>query len=149
MELLTVGEIAERSGLPVSTIHFWESKGLIRSTRSNGNQRRFARPELRRIAVIKIGQRAGVPLSEIRDVLDTLPADRAVSARNWAALSKRWKRSLEDRIARLTALRDQLGQCIGCGCLSLDKCWLRNPDDELAAQGPGPRLLDFSQSSKG
>jgi MerR family redox-sensitive transcriptional activator SoxR len=149
MELLTVGEIAKRSGLPVSTIHFWESKGLIRSTRSDGNQRRFARAELRRIAVIKIGQRAGVPLSEIRDVLDTLPADRAVSARNWAALSKCWKRSLEDRIARLTALRDQLGQCIGCGCLSLDKCWLRNPDDKLAVQGPGPRLLDFSRSQKG
>ncbi len=144
MELLTVGEIATRSDLPVSTIHFWESKGLIRSTRSNGNQRRFARAELRRIAVIKIGQRAGIPLSEIRDVLDTLPEDRAVSARNWSALSNRWKRSLDDRIARLTALRNQLGQCIGCGCLSLDKCWLRNPDDKLAAQGPGPRLLDFS-----
>ena len=143
MELLTVGEIAKRSGLPVSTIHFWESKGLIRSTRSDGNQRRFARPELRRIAVIKIGQRAGIPLSEIREVLDTLPADRAVSTRNWAALSNRWKRVLDDRIARLTALRDQLGQCIGCGCLSLDKCRLRNPGDKLAAQGPGPRLLDF------
>lgn len=149
MELLTVGEIAKRSGLPVSTIHFWESRGLIRSTRSNGNQRRFARPELRRIAVIKIGQRAGIPLSEIRDVLNTLPADRAVSARSWAALSHRWKRSLDNRIARLTALRDQLGQCIGCGCLSLDKCQLRNPEDKLAAQGPGPRLLDFSRSSEG
>lgn len=149
MELLTVGEIAKRSGLPVSTIHFWESKGLVHSTRSTGNQRRFARPELRRIAVIKIGVRAGIPLSEIRDVLDTLPADRAVSARNWAALSNRWKRSLDDRIARLTALRDQLGQCIGCGCLSLDKCQLRNPEDKLAAQGPGPRLLDFNRSSKG
>lgn len=144
MAFLTVGEIAKRSDLPVSTIHFWESKGLIRSTRSNGNQRRFARAELRRIAVIKIGQRAGIPLSEIRDVLDTLPEDRAVSARNWSALSNRWKRSLDDRIARLTALRNQLGQCIGCGCLSLDKCWLRNPDDKLAAQGGGPRLLDFS-----
>lgn len=143
MDYLTVGEIAKRSGLPVSTIHFWESKGLINSTRSDGNQRLFARPELRRIAVIKIGQRAGVSLGEIRDMLDTLPSDRAVSARNWAALSKRWKQSLDDRIARLTALRDQLGQCIGCGCLSLDKCWLQNPYDELAAKGSGPRLLDF------
>src|SRR5215469_635561 len=97
MEYLTVGEVAERSGLPISTIHFWESKGLIRSTRSEGNQRRFARPELRRIAVIKIGQRAGIPLGEIRSVLDTLPADRAVSARSWAALSNRWKRSLDAR----------------------------------------------------
>lgn len=145
MEYLTVGEIAKRSGLPVSTIHFWEGKGLIRSTRSVGNQRRFARAELRRIAVIKIGQRAGIPLTEIREMLDTLPADRAINAKNWAALSNRWKRSLDDRIARLTALRDRLGQCIGCGCLSLDKCWLRNPYDKLAEQGAGPRLLRFDQ----
>lgn len=145
MEYLTVGEIAKRSGLPISTIHFWESKGLIRSTRSGGNQRRFGRPELRRTAVIKVGQRAGIPLSEIRKVLDTLPADRALSAKNWVALSNRWKRSLDERIARLNALRDQLGQCIGCGCLSLDKCWLQNPDDKLAVQGPGPRLLHFDE----
>jgi MerR family transcriptional regulator, redox-sensitive transcriptional activator SoxR len=145
MEYLAVGEIAKRSGLPVSTIHFWESKGLIRSTRSESNQRRFARAELRRIAVIKIGQRAGISLGEIRELLDTLPADRAVSARNWAALSNRWKRSLDDRIARLTALRDRLGQCIGCGCLSLNKCRLQNPYDELAEEGPGPRLLNFDE----
>ncbi len=143
MEFLTVGDIAKRSGLPVSTIHFWEAKGLIRSVRSDGNQRRFARAELRRIAVIKIGQRAGISLAEIRELLDTLPHDRAVSARNWAALSRRWKAGLDDRIARLTALRDGLGQCIGCGCLSLDKCWLRNPNDELAANGTGPQLLNF------
>jgi len=143
MEYLTVGEIAKRSGLPVSTIHFWERKGLIRSSRSDGNQRRFARAELRRLAVIKIGQRAGISLAEIRDVLDTLPADRAVSVRSWTALSKRWKQSLDDRIERLAALRDQLGQCIGCGCLSLNKCWLQNPYDELAEEGPGPRLLNF------
>lgn len=145
MEYLAVGEIAKRSGLPVSTIHFWESKGLIRSDRSEGNQRRFARAELRRIAVIKIGQRAGISLGEIREVLDTLPADRAVSARSWAALSNRWKRDLDDRIARLTALRDRLGQCIGCGCLSLNKCWLQNPYDKLAEEGPGPRLLNFDE----
>jgi MerR family redox-sensitive transcriptional activator SoxR len=145
MEYLTVGEIAKRSGLPVSTIHFWERKGLIRSSRSDGNQRRFARAELRRLAVVKIGQRAGIPLAEIRDVLDTLPADRAVSVRSWTALSKRWKQSLDDRIERLAALRDRLGQCIGCGCLSLDKCWLQNPYDELAEEGPGPRLLNFEE----
>jgi MerR family redox-sensitive transcriptional activator SoxR len=145
MEHLAVGEIAKRSGLRVSTIHFWESKGLIRSERSEGNQRRFARSELRRIAVIKIGQRAGISLGEIREVLDTLPADRAVTARSWAALSNRWKRNLDDRIARLTALRDRLGQCIGCGCLSLNKCWLQNPYDELAEEGPGPRLLNFDE----
>lgn len=145
MEHLAVGEIAKRSGLRVSTIHFWESKRLIRSERSEGNQRRFARSELRRIAVIKIGQRAGISLGEIREVLDTLPADRAVTARSWAALSNRWKRNLDDRIARLTALRDRLGQCIGCGCLSLNKCWLQNPYDELAEEGPGPRLLNFDE----
>ena len=78
-------------------------------------------------------------------MLDTLPADRAVSVRSWAALSKRWKQSLDDRIERLTALRDQLGQCIGCGCLSLNKCWLHNPYDELAEEGPGPRLLNFEE----
>ncbi len=147
MEYLTVGEVAKRSGLPVSTIHFWEARGLIRSERSEGNQRRFARTELRRIAVIKIGQRAGIPLTEIRSVLDTLPADRAINAKNWAALSNRWKRRLDERIARLEALRDQLGQCIGCGCLSMDKCWLRNPDDKLARQGPGPRLLGFTDQA--
>jgi MerR family redox-sensitive transcriptional activator SoxR len=146
MEYLTVGEIAKRSGLPVSTIHFWESKGLIRSSRSDGNQRRFARAELRRLAVIKIGQRAGISLMEIRAMLDTLPADRAVSVRNWAALSKRWKQNLDDRIERLMALRDQLGRCIGCGCLSLNKCWLQNPYDELAEEGSGPRLLDFDDA---
>ncbi|HEX4014476.1 MAG TPA: redox-sensitive transcriptional activator SoxR [Candidatus Cybelea sp.] len=146
MEYLTIGEIAKRSGLPVSTIHFWESKGLIRSSRSDGNQRRFARAELRRLAVIKIGQRAGISLMEIRAMLDTLPADRAVSVRNWAALSKRWKQNLDDRIERLMALRDQLGRCIGCGCLSLNKCWLQNPYDELAEEGSGPRLLDFDDA---
>lgn len=145
MDFLTVGEVAARSGLPVSTLHFWEAKGLIRSDRSEGNQRRFARAELRRIAIIKIGQRAGISLTEIREMLATLPADRAVSAKNWATLSKRWKSSLDDRIARLTALRDRLGQCIGCGCLSLNKCWLRNPYDELAEEGPGPRLLNFDE----
>lgn len=145
MEFLTIGEVAQRSGLPVSTLHFWEAKGLIRSVRSEGNQRRFARAELRRIAVIKIGQHAGVSLAEIREMLGTLPADRAVSAKNWATLSKRWKSSLDDRIARLTALRNQLGECIGCGCLSLNKCWLRNPYDELAEEGPGPRLLNFEE----
>jgi len=93
MEYLTVGEIAKRSGLAVSTIHFWERKGLIRSSRSDGNQRRFARAELRRLAVIKIGQRAGISLAEIRDVLDTLPADRAVSVRSWTAFQNAGSRT--------------------------------------------------------
>lgn len=140
---LTVGEIAERSGVAVSAIHFYEAKGLIGSIRSAGNQRRFHRSELRRIAVIKVAQRAGISLAEIGEALATLPSDRAVSAKDWARLSKRWKRELESRIHRLEALRDQLGDCIGCGCLSLDSCPLRNPMDELAEAGPGPHLLDL------
>jgi MerR family transcriptional regulator, redox-sensitive transcriptional activator SoxR len=143
MDFLTVGEIADRSGVAVSTIHFYEAKGLISSVRNAGNQRRFPRAELRRVAVIKVAQRAGISLAEIRDALATLPSDRALSAKDWARLSKRWKGDLEARIARLEALRDQLGDCIGCGCLSLDTCPLRNPMDELAEEGPGPRLLDL------
>ncbi len=140
---LTVGEVAARSGVAVSTIHFYESKGLIRSERNAGNQRRFARSELRRIAVIKVAQRAGISLTEIRDALATLPKDRPISANDWAELSGRWKADLEERIHRLTAMRDQLGDCIGCGCLSLESCPLRNPMDVLGEEGPGPRLLDF------
>lgn len=140
-DMLTVGEVAARSGVAVSTIHFYEAKGLITSVRSAGNQRRFPRFELRRIAVIRVAQRAGISLGEIRNALDTLPATRAVSAKDWARLSKRWKDDLEERIRRLTSLRDQLGDCIGCGCLSLDSCPMRNPRDVLSQEGPGPRLL--------
>jgi len=140
---LTVGQIAERSGVAISAIHFYEAKGLIGSVRSSGNQRRFHRSELRRIAVIKVAQRAGISLAEIGEALSTLPSDRAVSAKDWARLSKRWKGELESRIRRLEALRDQLGDCIGCGCLSLGSCPLRNPMDELAEEGPGPHLLDL------
>jgi MerR family redox-sensitive transcriptional activator SoxR len=142
-QFLTVGEIAERSGVAVSTIHFYESKGLISSIRSAGNQRRFHRSELRRVAIVKIAQRAGISLAEVHDELATLPSERSISAKDWARLSKRWKNDLNERIERLEALRDQLGDCIGCGCLSLKDCPLRNPMDELAAEGPGPRLLDF------
>ncbi|MGB6986806.1 MAG: redox-sensitive transcriptional activator SoxR [Candidatus Aquilonibacter sp.] len=144
IDYLTVGEVAERSGVAVSTLHFYEAKGLIQSVRNAGNQRRFPRAELRRIAVIKVAQRAGISLAEIRDALATLPSGRALSAKDWGRLSKRWKDDLEGRIARLEALRDQLGDCIGCGCLSLDSCPLRNPMDELAEEGPGPRLLEFT-----
>lgn len=141
-ESLTVGELAARSGVAVSTIHFYESKGLIHSVRNAGNQRRFARAELRRVAVIRVAQRAGIALSEIRDALATLPTTRTVSAKDWARLSKRWKTELDARIYRLTALRDQLGDCIGCGCLSLDTCPLRNPMDVAGEDGPGPRYIE-------
>jgi len=141
-ESLTVGELAARSGVAVSTIHFYEAKGLIRSVRNAGNQRRFARSELRRVAIIRVAQRAGISLSEIRDALSMLPQNRTVTARDWGRLSKRWKDDLEARIERLTALRDQLGDCIGCGCLSLRTCPLRNPLDVAGEDGPGPRYID-------
>lgn len=139
---LTVGEVAARSGIRVSAVHFYEGKGLIHAARSSGNQRRFAREVLRRIAVIKVAQRAGIPLARIRQALGELPAHRAPSKQDWERLSADWRNDLEERIQRLTRLRDQLGRCIGCGCLSTEFCPLRNPDDALAAEGPGPRLLD-------
>jgi MerR family redox-sensitive transcriptional activator SoxR len=142
-DFLTVGEIAERSGVAVSTIHFYEKKGLIASVRSAGNQRRFPRAELRRVAIVKVAQRAGISLSEVRAALDGLPSKRAITAKDWARLSKRWQDDLDRRIRHLSALRDQLGGCIGCGCLSLDACPMRNPMDVLSEEGPGPRLLEL------
>lgn len=139
---LSVGEVAERSGIAVSTLHFYETKGLIHSQRNRGNQRRYPRSILRRVAVIKVAQRTGIPLSEIADALSVLPHDRPVTSLDWRKLSEIWHRQLDERIARLTKLRDQLDGCIGCGCLSMQQCPLRNPLDELAAEGPGPRLLE-------
>jgi MerR family redox-sensitive transcriptional activator SoxR len=141
---LTVGEVAERSGVAVSTLHFYESKGLIRSWRSAGNQRRYPRGVLRRVAVIKVAQRTGIPLAMIQEALNALPEGRAPTAQDWRKLSANWKAELDARIERLTRLRDQLDDCIGCGCLSLKICPLRNPRDQLSSEGPGPRLLDPS-----
>jgi MerR family redox-sensitive transcriptional activator SoxR len=141
LSTLSVGEVAKRSGVAVSTLHFYEAKGLIRSLRSDGNQRRYPRGVLRRVAVIKVAQRTGMPLAEIRQALATLPDDRAPSADDWKILSTTWRDKLDARIRRLTQLRDQLGDCIGCGCLSLTACPLRNPGDVLGADGAGPRLL--------
>ncbi|MCE8021565.1 redox-sensitive transcriptional activator SoxR [Halomonas sp. MCCC 1A11036] len=139
---LSVGEVAKRSGLAVSAIHFYEAKGLIKSRRNAGNQRRFTRDVLRRVAIIKVAQRTGITLAEIRAAFDTLPDFRAPTATDWQRLSASWQHALDDRIARLTQLRDQLDHCIGCGCLSMQECPLRNPEDELAEEGSGPRLLD-------
>ena len=139
---LSVGEVAKRSGVAVSTLHFYEAKGLIRSLRTEGNQRRYPRGVLRRVAVIKVAQRTGMPLSEIREALAALPSDRAPSADDWRTLSTNWRDELDARIRRLTQLRDQLGDCIGCGCLSMTACPLRNPGDALGAEGAGPRLLE-------
>jgi MerR family redox-sensitive transcriptional activator SoxR len=138
---LTVGELAKRSGVAVSALHYYEARGLIRSSRSRGNQRRYRREVLRRVSVIKVAQRVGVPLASIREALKTLPQDRAPTAAEWRRLSSKWKAELDERITKLTQLRDQLDECIGCGCLSMRNCWLRNPWDRLSEQGPGPRLL--------
>jgi MerR family redox-sensitive transcriptional activator SoxR len=139
---LSVGDVARRSGVAVSTIHFYEAKGLIRGWRSAGNQRRYSRGVLRRIAIIRVAQRAGVPLAEIAEALGALPQDRPPSRDDWSRLSTGWRADLDRRIESLTRLRDQLSGCIGCGCLSLSECPLRNPGDALGREGSGPRLLE-------
>ncbi|CAB3696475.1 redox-sensitive transcriptional activator SoxR [Achromobacter sp. SIMBA_011] len=141
--LMTVGEVARRSGVPVSTIHFYETKGLIQSSRSDGNQRRFPGIVLRYIAIIKVAQRTGIPLEEIREAMSRFPQDgNRLSPAQWKALSSQWRANLDERIRKLTRLRDELDSCIGCGCLSLKDCPLRNPDDVLGRDGPGPRILE-------
>ncbi|MGB0219953.1 MAG: redox-sensitive transcriptional activator SoxR [Sinimarinibacterium flocculans] len=139
---LTVGEVARRSGVAVSALHFYETRGLIRSHRNRGNQRRYPREVLRRVAVIKVAQRVGVPLASIKAALDSLPDGRSPTAADWARLSRVWRDELDARIGQLQRLRDQLDGCIGCGCLSIKACRLRNPWDELAEQGPGAHLLE-------
>lgn len=139
---LSVGDVARRSGLAVSALHFYEAEGLIRSHRTQGNQRRYAREVLRRVAIIKVAQRAGIPLKTIGEAFKSLPQERTPTVADWARLSSAWKQELEHRIDRLTRLRDQLNGCIGCGCLSVRDCPLHNPLDRLAEEGPGPRLLD-------
>lgn len=138
---LSVGEVAQRSGVAVSALHFYERKGLIRSHRTGGNQRRYDRDVLRRLAIIRIGQELGIPLGEIGAQLGALPPDRVPSKRDWAQLSRRWHDTLDRRIVLLTRLRDELGGCIGCGCLSLKKCPLYNRNDVLAGEGSGPRRM--------
>lgn len=139
---LSVGDVARRSGLAVSALHFYEAEGLIRSHRTAGNQRRYAREVLRRVAIIKVAQRAGIPLKTIRGAFKALPQERTPTVADWTRLSSAWKQELERRIDRLTRLRDHLNGCIGCGCLSVRDCPLHNPLDRLAEEGPGPRLLD-------
>ena len=138
---LTVGEVAQRSGVAVSALHFYEAKGLIRSVRNAGGQRRYGREVLRRVAVIKVAQRIGIPLASISAALASLPEERTPTKADWTRLSSLWRRELDERIAQLTRLRDQLDDCIGCGCLSIDACKLRNPLDALSEQGSGARRL--------
>jgi len=138
---LTVGEVARRSGVAVSTLHFYEAKGLISSARSTGNQRRYARDALRRVAFIRVAQRVGIALADIEAALATLPVTAAPTRADWARLSAGWRAELDERMAQLKKLRDTLDDCIGCGCLSIDRCKLRNPLDTLAQSGPGPQRL--------
>jgi len=138
----TVGKVAKRCGVKVSTLHFYEQKGLIRSWRNAGNQRRYKADVLRRIAVIKAAQKMGIGLDSIRQALSALPDNRTPDARDWAALSTRWRDDLNARIAFLERLRDSLTGCIGCGCLSMKNCPIYNENDQLAAAGTGAVILD-------
>ncbi|MEZ5780559.1 MAG: redox-sensitive transcriptional activator SoxR [Rhizobiaceae bacterium] len=138
---LSVGEVARRSGVAVSTLHFYETKALIRSDRTDGNQRRYGRDVLRRVAIIKVAQEMGISLSDIGAALQSLPDGRTPNREDWSHISRRWRNDLDRRIRQLQALRDGLDDCIGCGCLSIDKCALRNKDDRLGHQGAGPRRL--------
>jgi MerR family transcriptional regulator, redox-sensitive transcriptional activator SoxR len=138
---LTIGEVAARSGVAPSALRFYEAEGLVASRRTSGNQRRYERATLRRIAFIQAGKAAGIPLAQIHAALATLPGNRVPSRRDWERLSRRWQRDLDRRIATLEALRGRLSSCIGCGCLSIDRCGLLNPDDEAAALGAGAHYL--------
>ncbi|MBT2375428.1 redox-sensitive transcriptional activator SoxR [Pseudomonas fluorescens] len=139
---LTVGQLAARSGVAVTALHFYETKGLIKSNRNAGNQRRYPRDVLRRVVLIKIAQRLGIPLATIHEALKTLPDGRTPTADDWNRLSARWREDLDERINKLIMLRDKLNGCIGCGCLSMDACPLRNQGDVLGERGPGAQLLE-------
>ncbi|WP_328316661.1 redox-sensitive transcriptional activator SoxR [Streptomyces sp. NBC_00388] len=138
---LTVGQLSARSGAAVSALHFYESKGLISSRRTSGNQRRYTRDALRRVAFVRAAQRVGIPLATIRGALAELPDERTPNREDWARLSAAWRSELDGRIAQLGRLRDHLTDCIGCGCLSLENCVLSNPDDAAGDRMTGSRLL--------
>jgi MerR family redox-sensitive transcriptional activator SoxR len=138
---LTIGELAARSGASTSALRFYESKGLLSAARTSGGHRMYERSTLRRVAFIRAAQRVGLTLEEIRSALATLPSSRTPTAGDWSRLSRSWQDRLDQRIAELRRLRDELGECIGCGCLSLKTCHLYNPGDRAAALGSGPRYL--------
>jgi MerR family redox-sensitive transcriptional activator SoxR len=138
---LTIGEVASRSGVAPSALRFYEDEGLIVSRRTTGNQRRYERAVLRRVALIQAGRAAGIPLERIRAALASLPAHRTPTRRDWERLSRSWREDIDQRIATLEALRSRLSTCIGCGCLSIDACALLNPDDEAAQSGAGAHYL--------
>ncbi|MGB7797778.1 MAG: redox-sensitive transcriptional activator SoxR [Pseudonocardiaceae bacterium] len=140
-DLLTIGEIAHRAGLATSALRYYERQGLVSATRTSGGQRRYRRNMLRRLAFIRAAQNVGLSLGEIRTALETLPAQRTPTTADWARLSHSWRSRLDEQIVGLTALRDGLTSCIGCGCLSLGRCKLSNPNDGAAAYGAGARYL--------
>jgi len=138
---LTIGVLAERAGVSTSALRFYESEGLIHSTRTPGGQRRYHRDMLRRVAFVRVAQQVGLQLDEIREAMATLPDNRTPTKRDWARLATSWRPRLDAQIALLTRTRDKLTGCIGCGCLSLQACHLFNPDDRAAATGCGPRYV--------
>jgi MerR family redox-sensitive transcriptional activator SoxR len=138
---LTPGQVAERAGISVSALHFYEREGLVTSVRTAGTQRRYHRDVLRRLAFVRVSQRVGIALADIRAALATLPDGRTPTKADWARLSRGWRDHLDAQLDQLQRLRDGLDGCIGCGCLSLRTCTLNNPDDLLARTGPGPRRL--------
>lgn len=140
-DLLTIGELAARSGVRTSALRFYEAEGLIAAARTDANHRRYARSTLRRVAFVRAARQIGLPLEEIRGTLATLPDDRTPTKADWSRLSRRWREHLDARIDYLERLRDDLTSCIGCGCLSLTNCRLQNPADALAREGSGARLL--------
>lgn len=139
---LSVGELARRSGVAVSALHFYERKGLLTSSRTPAGHRRYPRSALRRVAVIRVAARLGIPLAVVSRALAELPADGIPSRQDWERLSAAWRTDLDARIEQLQRLRDDLGGCIGCGCLSLTRCTLINPGDRLGDEGPGARVLE-------
>ncbi|MFI9629756.1 redox-sensitive transcriptional activator SoxR [Streptomyces sp. NPDC052042] len=146
---LTVGQLAARSGAAVSALHFYEAKGLIRSRRTSGNQRRYTRDALRRVAFVRAAQRVGIPLATIRDALAELPDERTPNRDDWARLSAAWRSELDERIEQLGRLRDHLTDCIGCGCLSLETCVLSNPNDVSGQWMSGSRLMPERRTGGG
>jgi MerR family transcriptional regulator, redox-sensitive transcriptional activator SoxR len=143
-DLLTIGEMAERAGVAPSALRYYESQGLITSTRTTGNQRRYERATLRRVSFIRSAQRVGLSLEEITEALSTLPGGRSPTKADWSRLSATWRGRINDQIDRLERLRDRLDSCIGCGCLSLNRCSLSNPDDYVRSRGPGAVYLEPS-----
>ncbi len=138
---LTIGAVSQRAGVATSALRFYEAEGLIQATRSPGGQRRYRRDTLRRVSFIRVAQQVGLRLDEIHAALASLPENRTPNAKDWERLSASWRPRIDAQIALLERLRDRLGGCIGCGCLSLGSCQLLNPDDQVARRGPGPRYL--------